>query len=160
MKRTLVLLLLVCPCVGFSQNATIPLAFTKENFYQTMIDSAITLRLVLCKQDIEKGNINIGEYYLLDEKYRYYYYSKRGVTFKTIDIYSPKNKKLLKKGIWCWGIRPFLINNVMVIFLVDLSISYKNNMYNFSQGSGSRTTFEYNCDQQKWVLASNISLPL
>lgn len=76
-----------------------------------------------------------------------------------INIYDKKNRKLLKKGIMAVSIQPLkLEGNKVIITLINFKISYKNQNYNFSNGGGSETYFEYSCADEKWkLLESNFS---
>ena len=48
-------------------------------------------------------------------------------------------------------IQPIKLNgNNVTISLIDFSIRYKKRNYEFSNGGGSNTFFEYFCEMKKW----------
>ena len=167
MKNVLLIILL---CVGvnlYSQN--------NNDEYRKLIDSSIAIKSMETykgfKEDLEKTNdtdnwkqyINnykhsIENIYLIDNNNHPYFitlYKSNDIKFKQIDIYHPKNKKLIKKGIDAWKIIPTLDGNRLKIVIVDFKITYNKNNYQFSNGGGSTFVYEYSCENRIWKLISS-----
>jgi len=145
--------------------------------YKIMIDSAIVINLNKSyehynqelKKDIKTENWKsyISDYknrleniYLIDDSYNPFYLNKNKqdlYNFKSIELYEKRNKKLLKKGINAWKISSNLNNNRLTITIIDFFITLNNGKYNFANGGGSTTIFEYNCNKMSWELISCIT---
>lgn len=79
-----------------------------------------------------------------------------GYKINYLDIYSKKNKKLLKKGVYAIKISMIQVKgNIISVALGEYSITLKNHNYNFVRGSGSKTNFKYSCEKRKWILLKN-----
>jgi hypothetical protein len=130
----------------------------KENEYKRMIDSAVSLKsrefLKSYEGRPQGSEPTEGNLYLIDENNLPYKYggSLTGLRLKTINIFEAKNKNALKKGVHAWKIIPTLISNRLKISIIDFFITYKNGNYNYANGGGSETIFEYVCNENKWVL--------
>lgn len=122
-----------------------------------MIDSAISIRVNEFSIQEKKANaINslLKDLYLINENDLPYSYSSAlaDVKFKYMNIYSPKSKKVLKKGISAWKILTSLTKDTFNITIIDFKITYKNGNYNYVNGGGSKTFFRYSCQENKWIL--------
>ncbi|KIX21290.1 hypothetical protein SY27_11140 [Flavobacterium sp. 316] len=168
MKTKILILFLSISLNLLSQNNT-------DN-YKIMLDSAIIINLNRSydhynqelKKDIKTDNWKsyISEYsnrleniYLIDNSYNPFYLNKNKqdlYNFKNVDLYKKKNKKLLKKGINAWKISSNLDNNKLTITIIDFLITFNNGKYNFANGGGSTTIFEYNCNKMSWELIDSI----
>ncbi len=168
MKIKILILFLGVNINLFCQNST-------DN-YKMMIDSSIIIKLNKSfehynqelKKDIKTDNWKkyISEYsnrlkniYLIDESYNPFYLNREKQNlycFKSINPYEKKNRKLLKKGINTWKVSSNLNNNKLIIRIIEFFITFENGQYNFANGGGSTTIFEYNCDKMRWELISYI----
>jgi hypothetical protein len=147
----------------------------KLDDYKRLIDSTIVIKSIETYNHFQsernkntetenwKYYINNYKYYveniyLLDSNNQPYTIAlSKGtdIKFKQIDIYDKKNKKLLKKGIDVWKIITNLEDNKLKINLVVFKVNYADNKYNFSNGGGTTTVFEFSCEKKKWILISN-----
>lgn len=145
--------------------------------YKIMLDSAIVINMNKSfehynqelKKDIKTDNWKsyLSDYnnklknvYLIDNDYNPYSLDKDKqelYRFKNIDLYKKQNKKLLKKGVNAWKISSNLNNNRLTISIIDFFITFDNGKYNFANGGGSTTIFEYNCNKMDWELINNIT---
>jgi hypothetical protein len=138
MKNSILIFCLFLSIEGSGQKA--------DSEYKSMIDSAL---LLTAQKVLSEANT----VYLLDDRNAPYVYGNgTDAKFKTIDLANRKNFKVLKKGIHAWKIIPVLKNNKLSIGIVDFTITYRSNNYNFANGGGSETTFEYSCIEKKWIL--------
>lgn len=90
----------------------------------------------------------------MDEQNQTLLSSSQKDKFKSIYVYDIRNRRILKKGINAWKVFTVLNKNVFVITIIDFYITYGNRNYNFANGGGSKTTFEYSCEDHKWKLIS------
>ena len=143
MKKVLVAIFIFSVVKGYSQK--------HESEYKKMIDTALT---IMMQKMINPGEtFKNNDLYLLDENDRPYPYLHTSlIDFKSIDLFKAKNDKKLKQGIKAWKIIPVLKGNRMTITIIDFRITYKNNNYNYSNGGGSESVFEYSCDKNAWLL--------
>ncbi|NLR80522.1 hypothetical protein [Chitinophaga eiseniae] len=121
---------------------------------KAMIDSAIAM---MYAQFWETGKQQKNEYYLeslylLNEQDQPLTYVPSSSKFKFINIYDDRNRKVLSKGIYAWKVLTALNKNKFVITIINFYITYKNRSYNFSNGGGSTTVFEYSCNEDQWKL--------
>jgi hypothetical protein len=149
MKAKFLIILLFSFLNGYSQK--------QENECMRMIDSAISIRVNEFSIQEKKANaINslLKDLYLINENDLPYSYSSAlaDVKFKYMNIYSPKSKKVLKKGISAWKILTSLTKDTFNITIIDFKITYKNGNYNYVNGGGSKTFFRYSCQENKWIL--------
>lgn len=149
----LVIILLCCFLKGYTQ---------KRDDYKKMIDSAISIKanqLFELTQKTSEGSSLRPSLYLINEDDLPYKYSPplENIMFKYIDVYNPENKKTLKKGIFAWKILASLKNDTFIITIIDFTITYKNGNYNYANGGGSKTLFQYSCQENKWVLIESKS---
>jgi len=152
--QILIKFLIVLNC-GYAQE--------KENEYKMMIDSAVSLKskeLLISYEGKPQGSEPTrGNLYLINENNMPYKYggSVTALRLETINIFEAKNKNALKKGIHAWKIMPTLISNRLKISIIDFFITQKNGNYNYANGGGSETVFEYVCNENKWVLIKSKS---
>jgi hypothetical protein len=129
-------------------------AQSQKDEFKLMIDSAISISYR--KNEELNREINISAhsqiFYLLDERNRPLDYLPSSREFKFIDIYNHRNRKLISKGIYAWKVFPTLNKNQFVVTVVDFYITYKNHNYNFANGGGTKTIFEYDCERKMWVM--------
>jgi hypothetical protein len=120
-----------------------------------MIDSAIDIMY----QKLLKSNENLGakDLYLIDENNWSYNYTGmfEGVELKKTNILDPKIRSVVKKGVRAWKIIPALQGFSLKIRIIDFFVTYKSGNYNFANGGGSETVFEYSCNENKWVLVKS-----
>jgi hypothetical protein len=96
---------------------------------------------------------SINNLYLLDENNKSFKINKTSkISFKGIDIYDKKNRKLLKQGIDVWKVIQILNGNRITITIIDFKVTYKNKNYQFANGGGSTIVFEYSCSEDQWKL--------
>lgn len=150
-KVFLIVGMLVCGLIVHAQQ-------NKDEF-KVMIDSAVNIKYTQLADAIKKGNnkdyfINL---YLLNEQDQplNYLYTANKPKFKSISIYDNQNRKTVEKGINAWKVFTVLNKNQFVITITDFYITYKNHNYNFANGGGSKTIFEYNCEENKWKLITS-----
>ncbi|TDO67870.1 hypothetical protein EV143_1253 [Flavobacterium chryseum] len=167
MKKNILILLLALNLNLYSQN--------KVDDYKKLIDSTIVIKSIETykgfqeelnkknetdnwKRHIEDYRHHIENIYLVDENHNPYVMSSSQGTdlkFKQIDIYNKKNKKLLKEGIDVWKIIPTLDSNKLKIIIIEFKVTYSKNKYQFSNGGGTTTLFEYSCAEKKWILVNS-----
>ncbi len=127
----------------------------QENEYKKMIDSAIS---IMC-QKVLKPTENQGakDLYLIDENNLDYNYTGMfaQLGFKRINVLDSRNISVLKKGIHAWQIFPVLHDHILKITIIEFFITYKSRNYNFGNGGGSETIFEYSCSENKWLLVKS-----
>ena len=146
MKKVLVVIFIFSLVKGYSQK--------HESEYKKMIDSALTI--MMQKMINPGGTSKNNDLYLLDENDRPYpYFHTSLMYFKSIDLTKASNDKRLKQGIKAWKIIPVLKGNRMTITIIDFRITYKNNNYNYANGGGSESVFEYSCDKNAWLLVAS-----
>jgi hypothetical protein len=140
--------------------------------FKTMTDSAIIIKLKAeyehynqeLKKDIKTENWNIymsdfknrlENIYLTDNNYNAFYLDNNrnaSFDFKSLDVYKKENKKLLRKGLHVWKVKSILDNNRITIFIIDFVVTYRKGEYDFANGGGSTTVFEYDCNETRWNL--------
>ena len=148
MKLYLVILLLSCFLNASSQK--------RQDDFKRMIDSALYLDSYSLHEYIKK----IGKEpplevrYLINESDVAYIYTSPfdDIKFKYINVFSQKSEAVLKEGILAWKIFTSLQENRFIINIIEFTITYKNGIYNYGNGGGSDTIFEYSCDKNKWIL--------
>lgn len=125
--------------------------------YKLMVDSAISIMYTQYSDVIKKQNTDyyLNNLYLLNEQNLPLNYVSSSDKFKFINVYDAQNRKVLSKGIYAWKVFTTLRKNQFTINIVDFYITYKNHNYNFSNGGGSTTVFEYSCDDGKWQLITS-----
>lgn len=102
---------------------------------------------------IQQLSSKINNLYLLDENNQSFKIDATSkIRFKEINIYDKKNINLLKKGINVWKVIEVLNGNRITINIVDFKISYRNKNYQFTNGGGSATVYEYSCENKKWEI--------
>ncbi len=130
---------------------------SKDEF-KVMIDSAISLKYGPLSAMVKDENAAsyFGNLYLLNEQNEplNYLEASSKYNFKFISVYDERSLKVIKKGIRAWKVFTILNGNRLTINIVDFYITYKNRNYNFANGGGAKTIFEYSCDENKWVLIS------
>jgi hypothetical protein len=131
-------------------------AQTSKDEYRVMIDSAINIKYAEYKAATKnQTNANYLEnLYLINEQNQPLNYLTSSGKFKSISVYDDRNRKLLSKGIYAWKVLPALNKNRLIVDIVDFFITYKNHNYNFANGGGSETVFEYDCGKGTWILIS------
>jgi len=141
MKRILALLFLNFIVLSYSQSTT--------DDYKQLLDSAIIIK----KNSIEK-NVKNKNYYIINADNSKYSISNKILeqSIKSIDIYDKGNRYLIKKGINVWKVMPILNRGQLTIDIIDFSVSYKNNNYQFLNNGGSKIIFEYSCTEKKWII--------
>jgi len=141
MKRILVFLFFNFIVLYYSQNRT--------DDYKQLLDSAIAIK----KNSIEK-NVKNKNYYIINADNSKYSISNKILeeNIKSIDIYDKENKFLIKKGINVWKVIPILNKDQLTIDIIDFSVFYKNNNYQFLNNGGSKVIFKYSCIEEKWLL--------
>jgi hypothetical protein len=131
-------------------------AQTSKDEYNAMIDSAINMRYVEYK--VATKNQNNAHYlenlYLINEQNQPLNYLPSSRRFKSISVYDDRNRKLFIKGIYAWKVLAALNKNRFVVNTIDFYITYKKHNYNFANGGGSETVFEYDCATGTWKLIS------
>ncbi|WP_300600714.1 hypothetical protein [Niabella sp.] len=148
MRRAIFLMLFLMAFNSYAQN---------RNEYKVVIDSAINIKLKttavqLSRQD--KGMASSNDYYLIDQDNRALYYSSltpNGINLKYMDVYNPKNKKILRKGIAAWKVIGSLNGNKFTVTIIDFKITYAKQNYDFSNGGGSMTQFQFSCKENRWL---------
>lgn len=125
--------------------------------YNSMVDSAIIIKYTQLLETSKKQNNEyyIENLYLLNEQDQPLNYVSFNGKFKFINIYDDRNRKVLSKGIYAWKVLTALNSNKFVVTIINFYITYKNRNYDFSNGGGTRTVFEYSCDEAKWKLISS-----
>jgi len=125
--------------------------------YKLMVDSAISIMYTQYSDVIKKQNTDyyLNNLYLLNEQNQPLNYLPSSEKFKLINVYDSQNRKILSNGIYAWKVFTTLKKNQFTINIVDFYITYKNRSYNFSNGGGSTTVFEYSCDEGKWRLVTS-----
>ena len=133
----------------------------RENEYKAMIDSAVSIKsrefIKSYKSSPNSDALDKEDLYLIDENDLPYKYSgiSTGLRFKTINVLDPKNKSVLNKGIRAWKIIPVLQGSSLKITIINFFITYKSGGYQYANGGGAETIFEYLCSENKWVLAKS-----
>ncbi len=148
---------------------------TNTDNYKDILDSAVVIKLNEAyehyneelKKDIKTENWKsyISKYknrleniYLLDSNHNSFHLNRDKSTsdsFKNINLYDKKNKKLLREGINAWKISSTLNKNRLTVSIIDFIITFKDGKYNFANGGGSTIVFEYNCNKMSWEFLSN-----
>lgn len=125
--------------------------------YKTMVDSAITMKYtqLLETSKKQKNEYYLENLYLLNEQDQPLSYVSSSSKFKFINVYDDRNRKVLSKGIYAWKVFTALNKNKFVVTIIDFYITYKKRNYDFSNGGGARTVFEYSCDEDKWKLITS-----
>lgn len=125
--------------------------------YKLMVDSAISIMYTQYSDVIKKQNTDyyLNNLCLLNEQNLPLNYVPSSNKFKLMNVYDVQNRKVLSKGIYAWKVFTTLRKNQFTINIVDFYITYKNRNYNFSNGGGSTTVFEYSCDDGKWRLITS-----
>lgn len=125
--------------------------------YKLMVDSAISIMYTQYSDVIKKQNTDyyLNNLYLLNEQNLPLNNVPSSDKFKLMNVYDAQNRNVLSKGIYAWKVFTTLRKNQFTINIVDFYITYKNHNYNFSNGGGSTTVFEYSCDDGKWRLISS-----
>lgn len=125
--------------------------------YKTMIDSVINIKYAAFKAASKNQNSKyyLENLYLLNEQDQPLNYLPSSSKFKVITVYDERNRKVVAKGIYAWKVFPVLNKNHFTVTIVDFYITYKNHNYNFANGGGSKTIFEYDCDQNNWKILSS-----
>lgn len=149
MKRRLLIIFLFLLIKGYSQK--------QENEYNKLIDSAISIQvhqLFKLSNSSTVSASNKKALYLIDENDFPYQYKgvPTAIEFKTIDLSRIENRGILKNGIHVWKIIPMLKSNKIVVRIIDFLITYKRSNYNYANGGGSETVFEYLCGENRWEL--------
>jgi len=129
----------------------------KKDDYAAMLDSAISLKYNAFKAGIKKqdNNYYLENLYLLNEQDQPLNYVPSAHKFKFITIYDDRNRKIIAKGIYAWKALTLLKGNSFTVSIIDFYITYKNHNYNYSNGGGSKTVFEYDCDRKEWKFISS-----
>jgi hypothetical protein len=127
-----------------------------------MIDSSISIKanqlFELAKKTSKSSSSRTSLYLINEDDLPYKYFpTLENIMFKYIDVYKPENKKTLKKGIFAWKILTSLKNDTFIVTIIDFTITYKNGNYNYANGGGSKTLFQYYCQENKWVLIESKS---
>lgn len=131
-------------------------AQASKDEYKSMTDSAINIKYVQYKKGTTNQNKDYFEnLYLINEQDQPLNYLPSSRRFKSINVYDDRNKKILSKGIYAWKAFAALNKNRFKITIIDFFITYKNHNYNFANGGGSETVFEYDCDKGIWKLVSS-----
>lgn len=127
-----------------------------EDEYKSMVDSAISIMYTRYSDVIKKQNRDyyLNNLYLLNEQNQPLNYVPSSRKFKLINVYDDQNRKIIKEGINAWKVFTVLNKNRFVVSIVDFYITYKGHNYNFANGGGSTTIFEYFCDKNEWRLIS------
>ncbi|MEZ2442844.1 hypothetical protein AB6805_14065 [Chitinophaga sp. RCC_12] len=122
--------------------------------YKLMVDSAISTMYTQYLDVIKKqrSDYYLNNLYLLNEQDQPLNYVPSSSKFKLINIYDTRNRKLLSKGIYAWKVFTTLKKNQFTINIVNFYITCKKRNYDFSNGGGSTTVFEYSCDKDNWQL--------
>lgn len=139
--------------------------------YKVLIDSAIVIKANNLyenynqdlSQNIDTENWNIyinnlkehvNNIYVTNENFESMNLNdiKTKIPLKSIDVKSPRNKKLLRKKVNIWKVKPLLQGIFFKIDIIDFSAKYKNKKYHFENGGGSTIIFEYSCNEGKWKL--------
>ncbi len=147
MKKIILLLFLISYTISFSQSEKADV----QLFYYTAIKNHIdNVRAVF-----EKGVSvrKVSDLYFVTKKVSLDFLPKQieGYKINYINIYHKKNRKVLRKGIDAVSIHSLQLNgNQVVIPLTDFRIIKKKRNYTFGNGGGSLTTFEYDCETNKW----------
>jgi hypothetical protein len=149
MKRLIVIIVFFFSIKGHSQR--------QVSDFKEMIDSAIYLKSLAFSKTAKNHTVRIAynkDLYLIDENNFPYEYKGRFtiLKFKAINLSKARNKSILKRGIQAWKIIPVLKGNKVTISIIDFFITYKNGNYNYANGGGSETVFEYLCSENKWML--------
>ena len=122
--------------------------------YKTMIDSAIIIKYNAYKVANQNNKYHVNNLYLLNDQDQTLNYLPSSSKFKAIAVYDDRNRKVITKGIYAWKVFTSLNHNRFTITIVDFYITYKSHNYNFGNGGGSTTIFEYECDTKNWKLIS------
>ncbi|TWF41286.1 hypothetical protein FHW36_10390 [Chitinophaga polysaccharea] len=122
--------------------------------HKLLVDSAISIMYTQYLDAIKKqhNDYYLNNLYLLNEQDQSLNYLPSSSKFKLINIYDTRNRKALSKGIYAWKVFTTLRKNQFKIDIVNFYITYKKRIYNFSNGGGSTTVFEYSCNEDKWKL--------
>lgn len=127
--------------------------------FRTMIDSAVNIKYTQLAAAVNKGNNKdyFENLYLLNEQDQplNYLCTANKLKLKFISVYDNRSRKTIEKGIYAWKVFTALNKNQFVITITDFYITYKNHNYNFANGGGSKTIFEYICEENKWKLITS-----
>lgn len=149
-KSILLVLFIVSNCLfGHSQ--------TEESQIKMFYESAIKNHIDNFQQMFENGSsaVKIEDLYFISKDIPEVYLPKKigQYNIKYIDVYNKKSKRLLRKGVFAVSIQPLILKNEQAIInLIDFTVTYKNRNYDFSNGGGSKTSFEYSCTGQSWEI--------
>lgn len=149
----LVLIFLVCRLDIYAQ--------IRKDELKIMVGSAVNITYSKLEMLYRKSPNNNGRYlenlYLLNEQNLPLTYldSATKSKFKYISIYDSRSKKILNRGINAWKVSTTLDKNKFTVYIIDFSIKYRKNNYSFSNGGGSETIFQYDCNEGKWKLMSS-----
>lgn len=148
MRMLLVILLLCFLSKAYSQKT--------ENDYKRLIDSSISLKtkdIIQSSTNIDQRNVLLNNIYLIDENSLPYKYLSTidSIEFKTIDVHSHKNRKVLRRGIKAWKISAALKNTILKIAIVYLTVSYEKGKYYYTRNNVTQVIFEYSCGEKKWI---------
>lgn len=128
----------------------------KSDESKIMIDSAVKIKYIKYMEASKNQNTDYLEnLYLIDEQDQPLNYLSSSSKLKSIQIYDDRNKKILTKGIHAWKVFTKIDKNKFIVNIVDFHITYRSHNYNFSNGGGSQTIFEYDCQNDKWRLISS-----
>jgi hypothetical protein len=131
----------------------------QKDEYKTMVDSAINNKFTQFQEATKKQNNKdyLENLYLLNEQDQPLNYLRSSSKFKLISVYDDRNRKLVTKGIYAWKVFTTLNKNQFIVNIVDFYITYKNHNYNFANGGGAKTIFEYDCRESTWKLVTSQS---
>jgi len=74
-----------------------------------------------------------------------------------IDVYDKGSLSDLKPGINLVSLQPINLNGSKIeIVIINYFVSYKRGNYEFANGGGSKSIFEYSCEEKKWNLVQTI----
>jgi len=127
----------------------------KQDECKHMIDSAIKLKYALLQKAPGKNDNYLENLYLLNEQDQPLNYLNSSNKFKFIRVYGNQSRKILAKGIYAWKVFTTLNQNQFTIKIIEFYITYKNHNYSFGNGGGSKTIFEFDCNQHKWLMLSS-----
>lgn len=147
MKTRIFILTLLIALKAYSQDK-------EHNEYRTIIDSAIDILIENTYQKINEKDFNNNlVIFIVDENLKQLNLDniKSKNLLKTIDVKDKKNIKLLRKGIKIWQVKPVLRGNIITVNVIYFMVSYKNKMYEFVNSGGASFTFEYFCEEERWI---------
>jgi len=128
----------------------------QKNDYNSMLDSAINLRYNQFTAATRNSDKNYFEnLYRINEEDQSFNNLTSSKKFKSINIYYIHNRDVLRHGIYAWKVFTTLNKNHLLVTIISYFITYKSHNYNFANGGGSKTIFEYDCSEGGWKLISN-----